>query len=142
MPPKNCFAIGRRWPPGQFAADGLHQITGAAVYGAGHIAAKLAAKLIVVVSHSGATALALSKQRNYVYTVGISDSETTLRQMCLYWGVHSLAGRPDGQQHRTAGLRQQMGPGHPARGQRGPHRAGGRRGAGDRVAQSGACPPS
>ena len=82
--------------PGQFSADGLHQITGAAVYGAGHIAAKLAAKLIVVVSHTGATALALSKQRNYVYTVGVSDSETTLRQMCLYWGVLPLPAAPTG----------------------------------------------
>lgn len=83
-------------PAGDILADGLHQITGAAVYGAGHIAAKLAAKLIVVVSHTGATALALSKQRNYVYTVGVSDSETTLRQMCLYWGVLPLPAAPTG----------------------------------------------
>ncbi len=82
--------------PGEFLPDGLHQITGAAVFGAGHIAVKLAAKLIVVVSHSGATALALSKQRNFVFTVGISDSETTLRQMCLYWGVIPLPAAPTG----------------------------------------------
>ncbi len=51
------------------------------------MAADLDAKLVAVVSHSGATALALSKQRTYVPTVGISDSPRTLRQMCLYWGV-------------------------------------------------------
>ena len=45
-------------------------------------------------SHSGATALALSKQRNYVPTVGVSDSPQTLRQMCLYWGVIPLADIP------------------------------------------------
>jgi pyruvate kinase len=76
---------------GEFHAEGLHAITAAVAYGAGHMAADLDAKLVAVVSHSGATALALSKQRNYVPTVGISDSPRTLRQMCLYWGVIPLA---------------------------------------------------
>ncbi len=75
---------------GEFRAEGLHPITAAVVYGAGHMAAELDAKLVAVVSHSGATALALSKQRTYVHTVGISDSPRTLRQMCLYWGVIPL----------------------------------------------------
>jgi pyruvate kinase len=74
-------------PPGAFRAQGLHPITAAVVYGAGHIAAELDAKLIVAASHSGVTALTLSKQRIYVPTAGISDSPGTLRQMCLYWGV-------------------------------------------------------
>jgi len=73
--------------PGSFRPDGLHPITAAIVYGAAHIAAELHARLIVVASHSGATAVALSKQRNYVPTVGLSDSPATLRQMCLLWGV-------------------------------------------------------
>jgi pyruvate kinase len=71
-------------------ANGLHPVTSAIVYGAGHIAAEIKARMIVVASHSGATALALSKQRNYVPTIGLSDSEATLRQMCLYWGVIPL----------------------------------------------------
>lgn len=75
---------------GEFHAEGLHAVTAAVVYGAGHMAADLDAKLVAVVSHSGATALALSKQRNYVPTEGISDSPRTLRQMCLYWGVIPL----------------------------------------------------
>ncbi len=78
-------------PPGNFRAEGLHPITSAVVYGAGHIACEIDARLIVVASHSGATALALSKQRGYVPTVGISDSPHALRQMCLYWGVIPLA---------------------------------------------------
>jgi pyruvate kinase len=83
-------------PPGNFRAEGLHPITSAVAYGAGHIAAEIDARLMVVASHSGASALALSKQRTYVQTVGISDSPKALRQMCLYWGVIPLAGIPTG----------------------------------------------
>jgi pyruvate kinase len=81
-------------PPGNFRAEGLHPITSAVVYGAGHIALEIDARLMVVASHSGATALAMSKQRNYVPTIGISDSPQTLRQMCLYWGVIPRADIP------------------------------------------------
>jgi pyruvate kinase len=72
-------------------ADGVLPVTQAVVVGASAMARELKAKLIVVASHSGATALALSKQRNFVPTVGTSDREQTLRQMCLYWGVRPLA---------------------------------------------------
>jgi pyruvate kinase len=81
-------------PPGAFRAEGLHPITSAVVYGAGHIAAQINARLIVVASHSGATALALSKQRTYVRTVGVSDLPSTLRQMCLDWGLIPLSDIP------------------------------------------------
>ena len=87
-------------PPGNFRAEGLHPITSAVVYGAGHIAAEIDARLMVVASHSGATALALSKQRTYVQTIGVSDSAQTLRQMCLYWGVIPLADIPTGSSQR------------------------------------------
>ena len=40
----------------------------------------------------GATALALSKQRNFVPTIGVSMEESTLRRMCLYWGVNPIPG--------------------------------------------------
>jgi pyruvate kinase len=81
-------------PPGDFSPEGLRPITAAVVYGAAHIAAELDARLLVVASHTGATALALSKQRNYVPTVGISDVPETLTRMSLYWGVIPLAGMP------------------------------------------------
>jgi pyruvate kinase len=58
------------------------------------MAHSLSAKLVVVASHSGRTALALSQQRSFVPTVGVSTSETTLRKMCLYWGVTPLSGAP------------------------------------------------
>ncbi|MGD9647463.1 MAG: pyruvate kinase [Pirellulales bacterium] len=81
-------------PPGPATtrrAAGVLPVTHAVVVGASAMARELSARLIVVASHSGATALALSKQRNFVPTVGVSDRPQTLRQMCLYWGVRPLA---------------------------------------------------
>ncbi len=75
-------------------ADNLQEITRAVVRGAGTMAHVLGAKLVVVASHSGRTALALSQQRSVVPTVGVSDNEATLRRMCLYWGVTPLRGAP------------------------------------------------
>ena len=72
----------------------LHGITRAVVRAAGQMAYDLDAKLVFVASHSGRTALALSQQRSFVPTVGVSSSEATLRQMCLYWGVTPLRGAP------------------------------------------------
>lgn len=72
----------------------LHSITRAVVQGAGTMAYQLQAKLVVVASHSGRTALALSQHRSFVPTIGVSSCEATLRQMCLYWGVTPLAGAP------------------------------------------------
>lgn len=72
----------------------VRAITAATVQAATHLAEALAAKLMVVASASGATALALSKTRSSVPTLGVSQSEATLRRMCLYWGVIPLAGAP------------------------------------------------
>ena len=74
----------------------LNPITEATVSAAGRIAEELVAKVVVVVSASGATALSLSKNRHFVPTLGVSDSAATLRRMCLYWGVIPLAGAPTG----------------------------------------------
>jgi pyruvate kinase len=71
-------------------------ITQAIVDAAGRIAEQVAARLIVVASSSGATALALSKNRNIVPILGVSENQATLRRMCLYWGVFPLAGAPVG----------------------------------------------
>jgi pyruvate kinase len=78
-------------PSPEFLVDGLHPITQAVVDGAGRIAAELDAKLVVVASSSGVTAIARSKRRGAVPTVGVSDDPATLRQMALYWGVTPLA---------------------------------------------------
>ena len=81
-------------PAPEFKAAGVHPVTQSVVYGASVIARRLDARLVVVASHSGATALALSGQRGYVPTIGVSAKESTLRQMCLYWGVTPLRGLP------------------------------------------------
>jgi pyruvate kinase len=72
----------------------VHDITRAAVRAAGRMAYDLGAKLVFVASHSGRTALALSQHRSHVPIVGISSRESTLRQMCLYWGVTPVRGFP------------------------------------------------
>lgn len=54
---------------------------------AGDLADMIGAKAILITTKSGRTALNLSKLRNFVMTVGTSDSEEVLRRMCLYWGV-------------------------------------------------------
>jgi pyruvate kinase len=76
------------------AVGQVHDITRAAVRAAGQMAHDLDAKLVFVASHSGRTAFALSQLRSYVPTLGVSSSEATLRQMCLYWGVMPLRGAP------------------------------------------------
>ncbi|MEX2168751.1 MAG: pyruvate kinase [Pirellulales bacterium] len=75
-------------------APSLQEITRAVVHGAGAMAYILKAKLVVVASHSGGTALALSQHRSFIPTIGVSTREATLRQMCLYWGVTPLRGAP------------------------------------------------
>ena len=79
-------------PAPEFLVEGLHPITQAVVDGASRIAGELDAKLFVVASKSGLTAIARSKRRGAVPTVGVSDDPATLRQMALYWGVTPLAG--------------------------------------------------
>jgi len=74
--------------------DGLNLVTEAVVYEAGALAERIDARLIIVASASGATALSLAKNRFRVPTVGVSDSVATLRRMCLYWGVIPLASAP------------------------------------------------
>lgn len=75
------------------AAD-VHPITSAVVYGAARIADQLKARLVVIATRSGGTARVKAKQRDFIRTLGVSDSETTLRRMCLFWGIIPLAGAP------------------------------------------------
>lgn len=72
----------------------LHDVTRAVVKGAGTMAHSLRAKLVVVASFSGRTAMALSQHRSFTPTIGVSTCEQTLRKMCLYWGVTPLRGAP------------------------------------------------
>jgi pyruvate kinase len=90
-------------PPSAAMVEGLNPISAAVVHGAAHIAAQIDARLMVVATHSGATALAISKQRNFMPTLGVSDEAHVLRQMCLYWGVIPHSGiRPGDKEQMLA----------------------------------------
>jgi pyruvate kinase len=71
-----------------------NSITQAVTAGAVQIAEQLNAKVLVVASASGETARILSQYRSFVHTLGISDSESTLRRMCLFWGIIPLRDAP------------------------------------------------
>jgi pyruvate kinase len=89
--------MGRRVRPPRPAdpsQDRVHPVTSAVVRGAGRIAAELNAKLVVIGTRSGATALTKAKQRDCIPTVAVSDCEATLRRMCLYWGINPVPGAP------------------------------------------------
>ncbi len=67
--------------------DRVHPITSAVTYSAASIAETIEAKLVVIASHTGGTAWVKAKQRNYIPTLGVSDSPAILRRMCLFWGI-------------------------------------------------------
>jgi pyruvate kinase len=83
-------------PEPDLKTGAVDDVTEATVYAAGRIAAQLDAKMVICASTEGETARTLSKNRNFVPTVGVSDSEATLRRMCLYWGVIPLRNVPTG----------------------------------------------
>jgi pyruvate kinase len=74
-------------PSKQRIVDRVHPITSAVTYSAADIADTIDAKLVVIASHTGGTAWVKSKQRNYIPTLGVSDSPAILRRMCLFWGI-------------------------------------------------------
>jgi pyruvate kinase len=78
-------------------------ITEATTHAACHLAEEVGAKMIVVASVSGDTALTISKQRSFVPILGVSDSESTLRRMCLFWGIIPHFGAPVGDNAKLLG---------------------------------------
>ncbi len=85
------------------SASDVHPITHAAVLGSSIIADRLHAKLVVVATRGGGTCRLRSKMRDFVPTIGVSDSPSVLRRLTLYWGVTPLEGAPvhDGPQLRA-----------------------------------------
>ena len=80
----------------EMTTAGVHPITESVVYGAARIAERLRAKVVVIATRTGRTALAKSKQRDFIATVSVSNEETTLRQMGLLWGIEPIRGAPTG----------------------------------------------
>ncbi len=69
----------------------VHPITSAVTHAAASIADDIAAKLVVVVSRTGGTAWVKSKQRNFIPTLGVSNSPVTLRRMGIFWGIMPMS---------------------------------------------------
>jgi pyruvate kinase len=72
----------------------VHPITAAAVRGSAIIADQLGAKLVVVATRGGGTCRLRSKQRDFIPTIGLSDSPAVLRRLSLFWGVTPIANAP------------------------------------------------
>ena len=71
-------------------AGRVQPITESVVEAASHISRRLHAALLIVATHSGRTALALSKQRNPAPTLALAHDLQTARAMALFWGVTPL----------------------------------------------------
>src|SRR4029079_18380926 len=78
----------------EMQATDVHPITTAAVRGSAIIADQLDAKLVVVATRGGGTCRLRSKQRDFIPTIGLSDSPAVLRRLSLFWGVTPLADAP------------------------------------------------
>ncbi|MBA3316294.1 MAG: pyruvate kinase [Planctomycetota bacterium] len=65
-------------------------VTEAVTLGAVAAARHLDADLIVVATHSGRTALSVSKQRSQIPIVALTDRVESAQRMALYWGVTPL----------------------------------------------------
>ena len=68
-------------------AGWVQPITESVVEAVSLVGRKLGATLVIVASHSGRTALALSKQRYAPSTLALAQDLETARAMALYWGV-------------------------------------------------------
>ena len=71
-------------------AGRVRPITESVVEAASMISRRLNVALLVVATHSGRTALALSKQRNPSPTLALAHDAHTARAMSLFWGVTPL----------------------------------------------------
>ena len=89
--PEPCGFVARAQnatPPGR--AGTVQPITEGVVEAVRLVWRRLEAKLVVVATKSGNTALALSKQRYGPPTLALTDDPAVARAMALYWGVTPL----------------------------------------------------
>jgi pyruvate kinase len=73
--------------PGPGSAGRVQPITEGVVEAVGSVVRRLGARLVVVSTRSGRTALALSKQRYAPPTLALAGDPAVARAMALYWGV-------------------------------------------------------
>jgi pyruvate kinase len=84
--------LRRHWyPTGErFATGGRVSIADAICSSARRMSVQLKPKFIVSFTLSGKTAHLMSKHRPFVPIIAMSPSETVLRRLSLYWGVHQV----------------------------------------------------
>lgn len=76
--------------PKSFGSRRARDVTEAVTAGAITSAEHFRADLIVVCTHTGKTALALSKRRPPIPILALTDDQDTSQRMCAYWGVIPL----------------------------------------------------
>ena len=81
------FHIAGRRAEASDTRHAAHPVTEAVTEGAVAAAARLGAKLIVVATHSGKTALSVSCKRSPIPILALTDRADTARRMALYFGV-------------------------------------------------------
>ena len=81
-------------PTAKVQCELIGPVTAAITAAASTAAEQVDAKLVVVASDSGRTTLRFSKNRCFIPTIGISNSDAALRRMCLYWGIIPMPGVP------------------------------------------------
>lgn len=77
-------------PLGLSSRNSATQTTIAVTLGAVHAAEQLRAKLLVLLTQSGATAMAVSELRPRVALLALTDDPRTAARLTLAWGVHGL----------------------------------------------------
>ncbi len=81
------LVVDARPPDGPGCLSDVKPVTAAVLEGTGIIASRVFARLIVVLTRSGATARWMSRQRHPVPVIGMSHDPAVVRRMALYWGV-------------------------------------------------------
>jgi pyruvate kinase len=77
----------------------MHQgISEAVLAGAAVIAQRVQARMLVLATVDGRSALAKSKQRDFIPTVALADESATLRRMGLLWGITPIRFAADANQ--------------------------------------------
>jgi pyruvate kinase len=77
-------------PIGVSSRNAATETTRAVTLGALHAAEQLAADLVVVLTRSGKTALAISELRSSIPIVAVTDSAQTARRLSVAWGVRTV----------------------------------------------------
>ncbi len=84
------MVANRELPIGVSSRNVATETTRAVALSAMHAAEQLAANLIVVLTRSGKTALAVSELRSPISILALTDSPHTARRLCIAWGVRCV----------------------------------------------------